>query len=156
MPNDSSQDSAFQESATGHVWSWTLKTAFPSRHSAHLKCLREILDELADIGWDGRDLFGIEMALEETLTNAIRHGNKLDESKQVQVECRVSPQRFWLRVEDEGCGFKPADVPDCRDEKNLEACGGRGLMLIRAYMTSVSYNEAGNCVTLEKIRSQPE
>jgi serine/threonine-protein kinase RsbW len=117
--------------------------------------MQEILDTLKQLGWDGRDLFGVEMALEESLTNAIRHGNCLDESKHVEVECRVSPERFWLQVIDQGKGFKLDKVPDCTCDENLERFGGRGLALMKAYMTRVEYNDCGNCVTLEKVRSAP-
>jgi serine/threonine-protein kinase RsbW len=115
--------------------------------------MQEILDKLAEFGWEGRDLFGVELTLEESLSNAIRHGNCMDESKQVLVECKVSPQRFWLRVEDEGCGFRPQTVPDCTADENIECPGGRGLALIKAYMTHVEHNQRGNRVTMEKIRS---
>jgi serine/threonine-protein kinase RsbW len=117
--------------------------------------MEEILGELKAQGWCGRDLFGIQMALEESLSNAIRHGNRLQESKRVAVDCKVSPERFWLRVRDEGSGFRPAAVPDCTADENLECPGGRGLALIRAYMTRVDYNKRGNCVTMEKTRSTP-
>jgi serine/threonine-protein kinase RsbW len=115
--------------------------------------MREILDQLERHGWEGRELFGIEMALEESMTNAIRHGNKFDESKSVDVEAKVSPERFWLRVRDEGPGFCPQEVPDCTADENLDCLGGRGLALIRAFMTRVEYNDCGNCVTMEKTRT---
>ena len=115
--------------------------------------MQEILEHLTQCGWEGRDFFGIELTLEESLSNAIRHGNCLDESKQVRVECKVSPERFWLRVEDEGCGFRPDTVPDCTADENLGCPGGRGLALIKAYMTRVEHNQRGNCVTMEKIRT---
>lgn len=132
---------------------WTSRTKLPSRLGAHVSCMQEILKSLRELGWDGRDLFGVELALEESLTNAIRHGNRLDESKEVVVECRASRERFWLRVKDEGAGFRPQNVPDCTADENLECPGGRGLALIKAYMTSVDYSQRGNCITIEKIRS---
>jgi len=115
--------------------------------------MEEILAQLAQLGWGQRDLFGIEMALEESLSNAMRHGNRYDESKSVVVECKASPQRFWLRVTDEGPGFRPERVPDCTAEENLECPGGRGLALMDAFMSSVEYNACGNCVTMEKERT---
>jgi serine/threonine-protein kinase RsbW len=135
-------------------WSWTSRKELPSRRGAHIPLLEEILRELERLGWDpcGRDYFGVQMALEESLSNAIRHGNKLDESKRVHVECKVSPDRFWLKVTDEGPGFKPNAVPDCTADENLDCQGGRGLALIQAYMTYVQYNECGNSVTMEKTR----
>ena len=125
----------------------------PSRPNAHRPHMQQILDELKRLGWEGRDLFGVELALEESLSNAIRHGNQLDENKQVLLECKASSKRFWLRVCDEGAGFQPQLVPDCTAEDNLECPGGRGLALIKAYMTHVEYNECGNCVTMEKTRT---
>jgi serine/threonine-protein kinase RsbW len=138
-----------------HRWSWTSEKKLPSRKGAHIPLLEEILLELERLGWqkDSRDYFGIQMALEESLSNAIRHGNKCDESKHVLVECKASGQQFWFRVTDEGPGFRPDDVPDCTADENLECPGGRGLALIQAYMTRVEYNKCGNSVTMEKIRT---
>jgi serine/threonine-protein kinase RsbW len=135
-----------------HAWTWTLHKELPSRLGAQVPLIEEILAKLTELGWDGRDHFGVTMALDETLTNAIRHGNRHDESKRVHVDCRASRERFWLQVKDEGPGFRPEKVPDCTADENLECCGGRGLTLIKAYMTRVEYNACGNCVTLEKIR----
>lgn len=135
-------------------WVWTVDAKLPSRRGAHLEIMEEILEQLTGLGWDGRDFFGVQMALEESLTNAIRHGNKCDESKQVAVECKVAPKRFWLRVEDEGKGFKREAVADCTTEKGIEATGGRGMMLIEAYMTTVELNDRGNCITMEKVRDE--
>ncbi len=136
-----------------HRWTWISEKKLPSRKGAHLSHLEEILQELERLGWNGRDFFGIQMALEESLTNAIRHGNRLDESKEVLVECKLSGEKFWLRVTDEGSGFQPREVPDCTADENLECPGGRGLALIKAYMTRVEYNQCGNCVTMEKTRT---
>jgi serine/threonine-protein kinase RsbW len=115
--------------------------------------MQEVVQVLKELGWDGRDLFGVELALEESLSNAIRHGNRLDESKHVLFECKASPQKFWLKVRDQGAGFRPEAIPDCTADSHLECPGGRGLALIKAYMTHVEYNERGNCVTMEKTRT---
>lgn len=136
-----------------HSWSWTVHTSFPSQHGAHEPCVREVLAQLKLLGWADRDLFAVEMALVESLINAMRHGNRLDAQKQVVVECKASPDRFWMRVEDEGRGFHPDHVPDCTAEENLERPCGRGLALMKAYMSTVHYNERGNSVTMEKFRT---
>jgi serine/threonine-protein kinase RsbW len=57
-------------------------------------------------------------------------------------------------VEDEGPGFNPAVVPDPTLPENLEQTGGRGLLLMRHYMSWVHYSERGNHVTLGKCRSR--
>jgi serine/threonine-protein kinase RsbW len=115
--------------------------------------VREVLAQLQQLGWADRDLFAVEMALVESLINAMRHGNRLDDKKKVDVECKASNERFWMRVKDEGPGFRPDSVPDCTSEENLERCCGRGLALMKAYMTNVEYNDCGNTVTMEKFRT---
>jgi serine/threonine-protein kinase RsbW len=129
-----------------------LDETLPSSLDAYHVFIESVLGQLTDLGWDDGDLFGVHMALEESISNAIRHGNKHDPAKQVEVECRLSGERFWARICDEGPGFRPAEVPDCCAPDRLEIPGGRGLALMNAYMTCVQYNDRGNCVTLEKRR----
>ena len=129
-----------------------LQATLPSNLHDHHAFIYSALDGLAALGWGQGDQFGVQMALEESISNAIRHGNKEDPSKSVTVECRLSASRFWARICDEGAGFNPADVPDCCAPDRLEVPGGRGLALIVAYMTRVEYNDRGNCLTLEKLR----
>ena len=63
---------------------------------------------------------------------------------------RISPNSIYARIEDEGDGFDPAALPDPTDPDRLETPGGRGVLLMRAFMTRVKYNDQGNCVVLEK------
>jgi len=111
-----------------------------------------ILRELMRCGYDEDTIFGIKLALEEALTNAIKHGNRNDTSKHIVIRYYVDPQRAVIMVRDEGNGFCPATVPDPTAEENLERPNGRGLMLMQCYMTKVRFNEAGNEVWLLKER----
>jgi serine/threonine-protein kinase RsbW len=56
-------------------------------------------------------------------------------------------------VADQGPGFDPCQVPDARADENLERPCGRGLLLMRSYMTRVRFNGRGNVVALFKERS---
>jgi serine/threonine-protein kinase RsbW len=58
-----------------------------------------------------------------------------------------------MAVEDQGPGFNPDAVPDPTLEENLERGSGRGLLLIKAYMASASYNAKGN--RLEMVYRRP-
>jgi serine/threonine-protein kinase RsbW len=98
-----------------------------------------------------RDVFSIKLALEEALINAIKHGNQMDRAKRVHVTYRLLPGRFEVAVTDEGPGFDPGAVPDCTAPENLERPSGRGLMLMRHYMTQVAYNDRGNGVIMHKV-----
>lgn len=97
------------------------------------------------------DLFAIKLALEEALVNAVKHGNKLDPAKQVRVHYRVCDQRLDVTIEDQGTGFNPAELPDPTADENIDRCSGRGILLMRAYMSSVVFNPQGNKVTLTKF-----
>jgi serine/threonine-protein kinase RsbW len=131
---------------------WRLSTSLASRLGSHIPVIDQIVSQLESLGWCENEVFGIQLALEESLTNAVRHGNKQDEAKSVHVQCEVSQSRFWAHIRDEGEGFRPDAVPDPTAEENLSVAGGRGLLLIKAYMTDVHYNACGNCVTLLKVR----
>jgi serine/threonine-protein kinase RsbW len=97
------------------------------------------------------DLFSIKLALEEALVNAIKHGNQLDRAKTVHVSYRLLSDRFEVHITDEGQGFDPNDVPDPTAVENLERPCGRGLMLMRHYMSEVQYNDRGNSVSMVKV-----
>jgi serine/threonine-protein kinase RsbW len=97
------------------------------------------------------DIFGIKLAVEEALVNAIKHGNQMDQSKKVHIAYQVLPDRFDVHITDEGRGFDPCDVPDPTTAENLERPCGRGLMLMRYYMNQVTFSAAGNSVRMSKL-----
>lgn len=111
-----------------------------------------ILHACAEYGFDESARFAIKLAMEEALTNAIKHGNAMDPNKNVHVKYQVDPEQLELSVRDEGPGFHPAHVPDPTHIDNLEKPSGRGIMLMRAYMTDVWYDQAGTTVTMIKHR----
>jgi serine/threonine-protein kinase RsbW len=69
------------------------------------------------------------------------------------VICTISPDLFRIDITDEGDGFDPALVPDCTQEDRLTVPSGRGVMLMRSFMTRIEYNAKGNRVVLEKTPS---
>ncbi len=109
-----------------------------------------IRDELDKARFDDDSQFAIKLALEESLINAIKHGNKLDRTKQVHVEWKITPQFAEIIIEDEGPGFDRDTVPNPTEEDNLEKLTGRGLLLIESYMDSVEYSKGGRRVKLMK------
>jgi CheY-like chemotaxis protein/anti-sigma regulatory factor (Ser/Thr protein kinase) len=123
------------------------------------------------------DLTRIGVALTEALLNAMIHGNLgvssklLDSqppafeeeianrmkdpivaSRQVFVSVRVDAHAAAITIRDQGAGFDVQKVADPTDDAGLELSHGRGLLLIRAFMDSVSHNETGNEITLVKNR----
>ena len=95
-------------------------------------------------------VFAIKLALEEAITNAIRHGNGGDSSKQVTLRYAVSPEKCAIIIRDQGRGFNPDTVPDCTNVERLPLPSGRGIMLMRTYMDEVVYRDAGTTIYLMK------
>jgi serine/threonine-protein kinase RsbW len=116
------------------------------------RVLDPVVEAMTRLGFPDRAVFGVRLALEEALVNAVKHGNRGDPGKRVRVRYRVTPEEVWAEVEDEGQGFDPAGVADPTTEEGLSRPGGRGLLLMRHYLSSVRHNEKGNAVTLGKRR----
>ncbi len=102
------------------------------------------------------DRFAVRLGLEEAIVNAVKHGHQGDRSRPVWVRYRIEPEQMLAEVEDQGPGFDPHQVPDPLAPENLERSSGRGLLLMRHYLTGIRYNARGNCVTLWKSRSPVE
>jgi serine/threonine-protein kinase RsbW len=135
------------------VTSYAVDVEIPS-DAAEAKKLQEAIEEaLKTHRYCERDIFGIRLAIEEALVNAIKHGNQLDRAKKVRVAYRVATDRFDVLIADEGHGFDPTDLPDPTAVENLERPCGRGVMLMRHYMTVVDYRQRGNMVCMSKIRN---
>lgn len=134
---------------------WQHDFELPSERGSSRIVLDELLAQLGRFGWEQSDIFGVHLAAEEAIVNAILHGNQLDRSKMVRVTCEVSPRQVRLQVTDEGPGFTPETVPDCTREDRLDMPGGRGLLLMRSFMTTIEYNDRGNSVLLEKDLDAP-
>jgi serine/threonine-protein kinase RsbW len=110
--------------------------------------LDNIEQSLDAAGYSGKETFGVRLALEEALVNAIKHGHKGDRSKKVHLRYLLTPKRFVADIEDQGPGFRIDEVPDPCAAENLERPCGRGLLLMRSYMTWVRFNKTGNRVTM--------
>ncbi len=99
--------------------------------------------------------FAIRLCLEESIVNAFRHGNRSEPGKVVQFHCKIDHESAEFEIQDEGVGFDPAGVPDPTAEENLEIPSGRGLMLMRAYMSEVEHLAPGNMIRM-KYKNGPD
>jgi len=123
----------------------------PSDPAESRRIQDEIERELQARRVSDQEIFSVRLALEEALVNAIKHGNQMERSRKVFISYRFLTDRFEIHITDEGGGFDPADVPDPTAVENLERPCGRGLMLMRHYMTHVEYNSRGNSVSMSKV-----
>ena len=136
------------------AWNLHTELRIASEPGAGKQAVDELLSHLQRHQWVEHDIFGVHLAVEEALVNAIKHGNRNDQSKQVHIVYKLADDVVRIEITDEGPGFDPKDVPDPTDDDNLEVPSGRGLMLMRSFMSVVEFNERGNGVVMEKRRGE--
>lgn len=111
--------------------------------------IEEIINRASDAGFSSSSTYAIRLALVEGITNAFEHGHEtVQNDPPIRVEYRITPEVVEVAIEDQGPGFEPEKLPDPTLEENLSNPRGRGVMLMRAYMSEVVYNEIGNRVKL--------
>ncbi len=87
----------------------------------------------------------------EAINNGILHGNKSDPKKSVFATCTIDSRKLVFRVKDQGRGFKPENVPDPLEEKNLLKTSGRGIFLMRSLMDKVTFNVTAEGTEVELV-----
>jgi serine/threonine-protein kinase RsbW len=129
---------------------WTLDRTLPSDPDVCADVMRVMVDALTDRDWSDKEVFGLHMAMEEAIQNAVRHGNQCSPDKTVELTITITDDSFEATVTDQGNGFDPAGVPCPTDDANLDRCSGRGLALINNYADEATYNATGNSLTIKK------
>ena len=127
--------------------SFTLPSRIESVDEAATKA-----DDFAKRSGLGDDFISsIDLAVRESVANAVKHGNKFDESKSVDIKLVKNDEGFEMSVRDHGSGFDPEDVPDPTDPANLLKASGRGILFMRAFMDVVEWSEADDGGTLVRM-----
>lgn len=129
--------------------------------------------------FDEGERMQIAMALDEALLNAMIHGNlevsselrqnddgapyvnmiaqRKEETpykdRKVTIKLEATNEQITFTIRDDGPGFDAAALRDPTDPENIERAGGRGLLLINAFMDEVSHNEVGNEIRMTKRKA---
>jgi serine/threonine-protein kinase RsbW len=108
---------------------------------------------LASAGFNEDDRYWLTIAVREAVTNAVKHGNRQDPDKLVDVEFNLNGEELKVTVRDQGGGFDVGTVPDPRLPENLLKDKGRGIYYIRTFMDRTDYDIVpgrGTTVTMVK------
>jgi serine/threonine-protein kinase RsbW len=116
----------------------------------NLRKVEKLVDELSSEYNISADVYGnILIAALEAANNAILHGNKLDESKYVNISVFLDPHKLKIRIDDEGNGFDYKNVPDPTAPENIENVNGRGIFLMEKLSDRIEFTRNGATVELE-------
>ncbi len=131
----------------------TIRLSIGSRYENIELVLAVLADTLAPLPMNEDSCYWMEIAVREALTNAIKHGNRLDTGKRVDVGLVVNVGGIEITIEDEGEGFDPGAVADPLAPDNLLRTQGRGIFYMRKFMDRIDYDfgaEGGTRVRLQK------
>jgi serine/threonine-protein kinase RsbW len=116
----------------------------------NLRKVEKVIDELSGEFNIGEDIYGnILIASLEATNNAIMHGNKLDESKNVTITFNLIETKLLVKVDDEGKGFDFKHIPDPTAPENIENIDGRGIFLMEKLSDNILFKRNGATVELE-------
>jgi serine/threonine-protein kinase RsbW len=97
-------------------------------------------------GLDEDSIHWVDVAVRESVINAIKHGNREDADKLVFVEFlflpQVQPTELVIRVVDQGSGFELGEVSDPLAPENLLKSSGRGIFFMRSFMDDLVLQRA--------------
>jgi len=118
----------------------TIELRFPSRIAAVNEAAAAVAEFMNRLGIGEDVAFGVDMAVREAVTNAVIHGNKLDDAKEVGIELSNTQDVFQIIVHDQGPGFNPNEVPDPTRDENILKTSGRGIFFMRNFMDKVDWS----------------
>ena len=131
------------------------KLKLPSRLESVEQAAQEIDAFARLIGFGDDAIFAIDMAVRESVANAIKHGNLLDETKSVEITLSNMPDGFEIVIRDFGTGFAIEEIADPTEPENLLKASGRGILFMRTFMDEVewtNHDEGGTIVKMLKRR----
>lgn len=120
----------------------------PSRVE-NLREVEKLIDEVTNECQLTSEKYGnVFIATIEAANNAILHGNKLDEEKDVNIKFKWSKKELNLTVIDQGRGFDYHNIPDPTAPDNVEKVNGRGIFLMEKLSDKIEFNNNGRVVNL--------
>jgi anti-sigma regulatory factor (Ser/Thr protein kinase) len=129
----------------------TFARTIPSSSESIRHLIDDAMEYLLLIKCNGRaahvEEFNFRLALDESLENALRHGNKYDAGKSIAVMIEADDHKAFITVCDEGNGFRIEDVPSPVHEEHTLKPNGRGLHLLKNLFL-VEWMDNGRCIKI--------
>ena len=88
----------------------------------------------------------LKIAVDEACANVIKHAYKGSKSGTIDVDVIIHPDRFTVRIRDEGVSFdeRAYEEPDIFEFARKKKTGGFGVQIMKKLMDRVEYRTRGN------------
>ena len=126
----------------------SIKIEIPSL-SENIRIIESFIDNAKEKFNLNDDIYGnIMIAVTESVNNAIIHGNKSDNKKNVSLNLALENSQIKFTVKDQGAGFDFKNLVDPTLPENLDKPGGRGIFLMKNLSDEVSFKDKGSTAEL--------
>ncbi len=128
-----------------------VKTLKLTSKPENISIVERFIDDLRSEFNIGDEVYGnVLISLTEAANNAIIHGNKCDEKKEVTIDYGVDARgkNLTFIIKDQGPGFDYNNLPDPTAPENLEKTSGRGVFLMMQLADMVVFSDNGATVEM--------
>jgi serine/threonine-protein kinase RsbW len=126
----------------------SIKLKIPSL-TENIRIIESFIDNAKDKYNIDDDIYGnIMIAVTESVNNAIKHGNGLQNSKNVTIGLVLEQDIITFTIQDQGAGFDYQNLPDPTAPENIDKPGGRGIFLMKHLADEVRFKDQGRLVEL--------
>jgi serine/threonine-protein kinase RsbW len=133
----------------------TREIKLPSRIESVEEAATEAGEFARSRGCGDEFIYAIDLAVRESVANAVKHGNKFDESKEVEIKLEDTNSDFGVTVRDFGEGFSVDEIPDPTNPENLLKTNGRGILFMNSFMDEIEWSngpDGGLIVKMKKVK----
>ena len=123
-----------------------------SSKAENISIVEKFVDDLRSEFNIGDDVYGnVLISLTEAANNAMLHGNKADEKKEVEIQYGLDERgkNLVFIIKDQGPGFDYNSLPDPTAPENLEKASGRGVFLMMQLADMVVFSDKGATVEMQ-------
>ncbi len=126
----------------------SIKLKIPSL-TENIRIIESFIDNAKDKYNINDDIYGnIMIAVTESVNNAIRHGNDMQNHKNVTISLHLEQDIITFSIQDQGPGFDYQNLPDPTAPENIDKPGGRGIFLMKHLADEVKFKDEGRLVEL--------
>jgi len=117
---------------------------FPSDINLRKKNIDLIINKINESGKTTNiSMQELYLIIDESITNAMEHGNRWNPEKKVHVQVRADEENLIIRIADEGKGFNVANIFKRHKKRNILSIRGRGIYIINQFCC-INWNKNGN------------
>lgn len=113
---------------------------FDSKPNSMTEIEEFVLKSIKHLSLSDTQMNQLTSSVAEASSNCIIHGNKEDISKNIEVEIEIDDEKIIVKLTDEGKGFDVDNVPDPTLPENILKDSGRGIHIMRSFLTELKYN----------------